>query len=157
MTSKISFRNIYSFLILFFASIYAVGCSSVKLEPADFQWPLELVLEVDKAGKVSDNRYSFEINIKQLIEKEEKEGGKLEGGKIRIIRDKMGYYYVTAKGFKNIYIFEQSEGSLESTKIIEAQKDKTLANPAFNQRGDYIEFLEGGKVLFKLNHKGIIK
>jgi hypothetical protein len=133
------------------------GCASVKLEPADFQWPLEVVLDVDKAGKVTDNRYSLELNVKQLIENEEKDGGKLEGGKIRIIRDKKGYYYVTAKGFKNIYIFEQEEGMLSSKKIIEPVKDKTLQNPAFNQRGEYIEFLEGGKVLFKLNHKGIIK
>jgi hypothetical protein len=40
------------------------------------------------------------------------------GKEIRIIRDKSGYYYIAASGFKNVYLFLPVEGGMKLEETI---------------------------------------
>ena len=72
---------------------------------------------------------------------------------IRIIRDTKGYYFVTAKNFKNVYVFEGIDGELKLDNKI-GISEKGMNNPAFNQRIPYIELVDNGKKTL-LSNEGI--
>ena len=50
--------NFLPFVLL----VFATACSTLKLQQADFAWPVESVISVDENGKASDDRYSISRN-----------------------------------------------------------------------------------------------
>ena len=48
-------------------SFILAGCSSLMLKPGDFAWPIESTLNVDTQGFVQSERYSFSLNVKELL------------------------------------------------------------------------------------------
>lgn len=124
------------------------GCSSLLLQPADFSWAAEEILDVNN-GMVSAQRYSVEFNVKPLLAKEF--GADIESANntkiVRVIRDKAGFYYLTAPKFKNVYVFTQGEGALSLANTIAVSPDKPMNDPKFNQRGTYIELLNGSSTM----------
>ena len=98
------------------------GCSSVSLEPADFGWPVESVLEINEAGIIEDPRYSFTVNVAPMFYAENEDSIMDRTYPVRIIRDTKGYYFLTAQNFKNVHVFFIVDGSLilENSILIDA-------------------------------------
>jgi hypothetical protein len=141
--------------LLFILTIFTFleGCSTLKLSPADFTWPLESVIPVDQNGVVVDKRYSFSFNTKSLFFAETGDSTKYMDQTLRIIRDAKGYYYITCDKFTSVYVFKSGESSLviENKILI---NEKGIQNPALNQRAPYIELIDGkGKYL--LDNQGL--
>jgi len=132
------------------------SCSSVVLTPADFYWPIESVLKVDNKGYVEDPRYSIIVKVKTLFYEEFADSNNFVGKEVRIIRDKMGYFYMTAKDFKNVYVFFPVESGFKLYEKILIPEEKGLSNPAFNKKSPYIELMDG-KNKYLLQYKGIVR
>ncbi len=142
-------------LLMFFSLMLLAACSSLMLKPGDFGWPIESVLKVDNKGNVEEQRYSFTLKVKKLFWEEFADSTNFTGKEIRMIRDKVGYYYITGANFKNVYVFEFEQGGLELDKKIEIS-EKELTAPAFNQKSPNIELLDGSNK-YLLNNKGLVR
>jgi hypothetical protein len=130
-----------SFFFLFFAILFIVGgCAPLALRPADFSWPVDVVVKPDSIGTVQLTRYQVSFNIKALLFEELKDSVKVTNHAFHIIRDKKWYYFITAKDFKNVYVFTQKEGALELEKKIFIS-EKGLKAPALNQKPPFIELV----------------
>ncbi len=131
------------------------ACSSLILKPADFSWPIENVLKVDNKGFVEEQRYAFSLKVKSLFFEEFADSNNVAGKEIRIIRDKLGYVYITGKNFKNVYVFISMEGGMKLEEKIMIT-EKGLVSPAFNQKSPNIELLDSPNK-YLLNNKGIVR
>lgn len=141
-------------LILVLILLIAVGCSQLTLEPSDFSWPIESVLEVNDEGNVIENRYSFTTNVNALFLEETADSSSYLNSSVRIIRDERGFYYLTANSFKNVYVFNVNDGKMIlHQKILISEFGLDL--PAFNQRKPYIELLDGEQHVMFINSNGI--
>lgn len=145
-------RTILISLIL----ITTYACSSLILSPSDFSWPIENVLKVDDKGFISEDRYTFSINVKKLFYEEFKDSTNFSGKELRIIRDKLGYYYMTGKEFKNVYLFMPVENGMKLEKKINISETEKLTAPVFNQKLPNIELIDGSKK-YLLNVNGIVR
>ena len=132
------------------------ACTTLTLKPVNYAWPVESVLKADAKGMVEEQRYMISFNIKPLMFEETKDSSKAENAEIRLIRDLQGYFFVTAKGFKNVYVFAPGEGSLKLEKKIMIL-EKGLDAPAFNQRSPYIQLLDGKEKPRRLTKDGILE
>lgn len=125
-----------------FAVLVLHSCSTLLLKPADFSWPIETVLKVDDNGYASEDRYTFSFNIKPLFYEELEDSLAYLDREVRVIRNFQGYYFITAKDFKNVYVFESSEEEFELEEKILIDEDG-MKKPVFNQRSPYIELIDG--------------
>ena len=133
--------------------LITAACSVLTLQPANFSWPLESILPVDDNGKVTDERYSLEVNTVGLFFEEFQDSLSYKGKEVRMIRDNQGFYFMTASNFKNVYVFKADEGKLvQENKIFISEFG--LQTPAFNQRNPYIELVDGTNKM-NLTYKGI--
>lgn len=141
------------FILLSFSILF--GCSQITLEPTDFAWPIETVLDIDDEGFITESRYSISTNVIDLFYAETNDSTSYRNESVRVIRDTKGYYYMIASGFKNVYQFSASDGKFVlSNKIFVSEFGLDL--PAFNQRKPNIELLEGEKHLVFIDSNGII-
>lgn len=123
------------------------ACTVLRLQPADFSWPVESVLKIDDKGNVSEDRYSTDFNTIGLFYEEFQDSMAYKGKEIRVIRNNQGDCFITASKFKNVYVFKADEGTLSlETKIFISEFG--LETPAFNQRTPYIELIDGN---YKIN------
>jgi len=145
---------------LFISSIVLIiaACSSLTLKPADYSWPIENALKVDSQGFVEEQRYAFTLKVKPLFFEEFADSNNYAGKEIRIIRDKLGYYFITGKDFKNVYVFAVVEGGMKlANKIKIAEKEQPgLGAPVFNQKLPNIELIDNANK-YLLNNKGIVR
>ena len=133
--------------------LFTAACSVLTLQPANFAWPLESILPVDDNGKVTEDRYSVEVNTVGLFFEEFQDSLSYKGKEIRMIRDNQGFYFMTSSNFKNVYVFKADEGKLvQENKIFISEFG--LQGPAFNQRDPYIELVDGTNKM-NLTYKGI--
>lgn len=133
--------------------LLTTACSVLTLQPANFAWPLESILPVDDDGKVTEDRYSVEVNTVGLFFEEFQDSLSYKGKEIRMIRDNQGFYFMTSSNFKNVYVFKADEGKLvQENKIFISEFG--LKTPAFNQRDPYIELVDGTNKM-NLTHKGV--
>ncbi len=142
----------YIFVVILLVS---TSCSKLILQPADFAWPVENVIKIDDKGFIEEPRYSFAVNVKSLFQEEFADSNLAIGKEIRIIRDKLGYYYLTGINFKNVYLFLPDEGGmqLEETFLI---SETGLQSPVMNQKSPNIELIDGDKI-YILNNNGIVR
>ena len=144
---------------MFFLLVACAGlssCTSLVLKPVEYTWPVERVLEVDGKGQIHDDRYMLTMNVKPLFYEETQDSVNVFGQSVRIIRDHAGYYYMTAKGFRNVYIFTESEGALSLSEKV-GVSEGPMREPAFNQRSPYIQLLNGSGEPTLLTSDGIVK
>jgi len=129
------------------------GCSPLSLKPADFGWPVESVLKADSKGMVQENRYQLSFNIRPMIFAET--GDSTNASIIvRVIRDRAGYYFITAQGFKHVYVFGTGDGALTlESKIMISETG--LNAPAFNARPPHVQLLNGSGRPVLLSKSGI--
>jgi hypothetical protein len=144
----------YNLILSFVTLLSIAACSTLTLEQADFSWPVESVLPVDDNGNVMEEKYSVGFNTRPLYFEEFQDSSAYLGKEIRLIRDQQGYYYVTGREFKNVYIFQGEEGMLVLQNQIPVSESGVI-NPAFNQRTPYIELIDGDNNRFSLTHEGI--
>lgn len=140
--------------LVFTSIILLTACTSLLLEPAQFAWPLESVLKVDKEGFVKEERFALNFNTKALFFEETQDSLAYAGKTIRLIRNNEGYYFMTAPNFKNVYVFSVDKSAFSLKTKILISETTGLLNPAFNQRSPYIELLNDGKSI-KLTSEGI--
>ncbi len=124
------------------AALSLFGCSSLMLQPADFSWPVESVLKADSKGMVSDTRFAVSFSIAPLMTAERGPAQNPAGATVRLIRDREGFYYITAPAFTHVYVFTVCDGGLKQYRKIEIGKT-AMADPKLNQRDSFIELLNG--------------
>jgi len=157
MFPSVILRRLYMKLIrvvLIPLFIFFAACSTLVLKPVDFAWPIESVLRVDNDGFVKEERYTLSFNAKPLFFEETSDSTAYLDKDVRIIRDTKGYYFVTSKNFKNVYVFEGINGEMKLNNKIEISEKEGLNNPVFNQRIPYIELVDNGKKIL-LSNAGI--
>ncbi|MCK9212692.1 MAG: hypothetical protein M0P61_17830 [Ignavibacteriaceae bacterium] len=132
--------------------ISLVGCSSLKLAPANFAWSIETVLPVDQNGMVTEKRYEFSFNAKPLFFAEKGDSALYYDEELHIIKNEKGFYFITAKSFSGVYVFQESDGALALTNKISFEQK--LSNPAFNSRFPWIELVDGDSK-YLLDNKGL--
>ncbi|MGD1044897.1 MAG: hypothetical protein ABR936_06165 [Bacteroidota bacterium] len=140
-------------------AIILAGCSTLLLRPADFSWPIEVTLKPDEKGNVQEARYQVSFNVKALLFEELQDSVAVTKHTLHILRDHAGYYFITAKGFKNVYVFGQGDGALKLEKKI-LVSEKGLEAPALNQKTPYIHLINENKedgVPVVLTKDGIIE
>lgn len=136
-------------LFLFFAA----ACSTLVLQPADFNYPVESVISIRDDGFAMDERYSLTFNTRPLFFEETGDSLAYVGKEIRMIRNAQGYYFITSKNFKNVYVFSIDESAMNmKSKILISETG--IQNPAFNQRNQYIELMDESTKI-KLTSEGI--
>jgi hypothetical protein len=145
--------NYIKIILIFLSITLFASCSSLLLEPAQFSWPIESVLKIDKDGFVKEERHSINFNTKALFFEETQDTLSYAGKTLRLIRNNEGFYFMTSTDFKNVYVFtvEKNAFSLENKIPI---NETGLVNPAFNQRSQFIELLDDG-IIYKLTSEGI--
>jgi len=133
--------------------VFAVACGpSLTLTDVDYAQPMESVASPDQNGNVQDVRLGIRFNVTELNVKERGEGSSLPE-EVRFIRSRDGYYFVTAPGYRNVYVFEVEERALDLKRVIRVS-GAGLANPAFNQRSPYIQLIDGD-VEYRLTKDGL--
>ncbi len=140
-------------LIIFLSLLLLVivaACSTLKLQQADFAWPVESVLSVDDDGIVTEDRYSISFDTRGLFFEEFQDSSVFKGKEIRIIRDVNGFYFITAEKFKNIYVFKMDNGAMASVNKINIS-ETGVTNPALNQRSPDIELIDDSKSIYLTN------
>jgi len=143
------------FILAALLSVLAiVACSPLALKPADFGWPVESVLKADTRGMVQENRYQLSFNVKPMFLEEMGDASKAESATVRVIRDRAGYFYIVAPGFKNVYVFGTGDGALTLEKTI-LISENGLSSPAFNARPPHIQLLNGNDKPRLLSKSGI--
>lgn len=116
----------------------AAACGpSLVLQNVDYAQPIESVLTPDSDNQVHDQRYAIKFNVSNILTDEEASSV----NQIRLIRNSAGFYFVTASGFNNVYVFESSESELKLKSRISVSEDG-LEQPAFNQRNTHIELVD---------------
>ena len=132
---------------LFLLLIIAAACSTLKLQQADFAWPVESVLFVNDDGMVTEDRYSIIFDARGLFFEEFQDSSVFKGKKIRIIRDVNGFYFITAEKFKNVYVFKMDYGAMILDNKISVS-ETGVTNPALNQRPPYIVLIDDSKSIY---------
>jgi hypothetical protein len=141
-------------IIIALSFLVLAGCSSLILKPADFAWPIESVQKVDHKGMFEEQRYNFSVNVKGLLFAETQDSVNVTKHTLHLIRDSKGYYFITGAKFKNVYVFEQTEGGLKlASKIL--IKEQGLDDPAFNQKSSHIQLLNEKDKPVLLSKEGI--
>jgi hypothetical protein len=126
------------------------------IQDVDYSQPVESVLKADAQGQIKDLRLGIAFNVSKL-HKLEKNAVKMEDAEFRLIRDKAGYYYLTASGYKHVYILKSGKERLILEKKISVSEQR-LAEPAFNARTPHIQLVDlKNKESYLINHKGLVK
>ena len=121
-------------------AVQIMGCSTLVLRPVDFSWPIEVTLQPDGKGNARDARYQLSFNVKALLFEELQDSTSAVKLTLHVLRDQAGYYFITAKGFKNVYVFGHGDGTLRLQKKIFVS-EKGLDAPALNQRAPYVSLI----------------
>lgn len=146
-------NHIKTILLISFITILIAACSTLKLTPADFGWPIESVLKIDDKGYAHDDRYSISFNTKPLFFEEEQDSMAYTGNSIRLIRNTEGFYFVTAKNFKSVYVFSTDKSALSLENKIPVN-EKGFTDPVLNQRPPFIELIDEGTT-YKITSEGV--
>lgn len=146
--------NKLKYIVILTAAVLA-GCSTLRLSPADFSWPVESVIHVDDNGMAKENRYAISFSAKPIYYEETGDSLAYLERDLRVIRDTLGYYYITGNKFKNVYVFTMGDGAFNLYNEI-LISENGITNPVFNQRPPFIELIEGNKQYY-LSNNGIEK
>lgn len=141
-------------IILCVFMIGSVSCGpSLVIQNVDYSQPLESVLTPDSENMVHDQRYAIKFSVSPILEAE----GSSSVNEVHLIRNNDGYYFVTANGFQNVYVFAPGEGELKLENTIEFVEN-ALGEPAFNKREGYIELVDlSNNESYRLDHEGILE
>jgi hypothetical protein len=149
MTSRIR-------IVLSLAPALFSACSTLAIKEVDFGWPVESVLTVSEENRVEDRRYSILFDVTPLAFAEFQDSSALRGKELRLLRSSQGWYFMTSRGFKNVYVFGQRASELSLESVIQVSRSG-LENPALNQRPPYVELVDNGKLQVFLTIDGKVE
>ncbi len=133
------------------------ACSkSMVVKNVNYAQRIESVLTPDQNGVVQDIRYGISYSVMPFQFEEFQDSSKVLVSEIRMIRNQQGYYFITADGFKNVYVMEPAENEMKLKKKIEVSEEGLLS-PAFNWRNPSIQLLSTNQESVLLSEKGIYK
>jgi hypothetical protein len=125
------------------------ACSSY-IPYVDYSQPFESALAPDAHNYVHDERYGIVFSVEPLLRRENMD----TTDEIILIRNRSGYYFVTASGFNHVYVLEPGPGELKIDNDIELTTEG-IQRPGFNQRGDHIEVVDRATgESFQVNENG---
>lgn len=117
------------------------GCKqTLVISEVDYAQPIETVVEPTEDGVVHDRQYGLKFNITPLHYRETGDSARTNNDQVRFIRGTDGYYYITATGYKNVYVMSPQKGKLKLEKVIKISEEG-IAKPAFNQRDPHVQLL----------------
>jgi len=137
---------------LFLLAVLLSSCSSLTIKPVNYAWPVESVLAINENGSVEDLRYSLSFNIDQIFADEYGDKPGDYPSDLRILRSDKGYFFITAVGFKNVYVFSAEEEAMKLVNKLTVS-ETGLSTPAMNQRAPYVELLDG-ETIYLLTESG---
>lgn len=147
-------RSILGSLVGVVASVVLFGCATT-IDGVRFAWPVESVLSVGNNNIVEDGRHALSFSVAAIAEKEFSDSTSLRGKDLRLIRNDEGFYFLTGKKFKNVYVLSSGTGKLCVKSRIEVAP-RGLEDPALNQRPPYIELLDG-KTVVRMTEDDIVE
>ncbi len=137
--------------------LFLQACNkSLVIKNVNYAQKIESVLIPDSKGKVSDIRYGISFSILPFQFEEFKDSSSVQISEIRMIRNNLGYYFITADNFKNVYVMTPIKGQLKLEKKIQVNENG-LFSPVFNWRVSEVELIENSNNVILLNEKGILK
>ncbi len=136
------------------ASIAFLACGTT-IDGVRYAWPVESVLAVGNNNIVEDGRHALSFSVAPIAAKEFADSTSLRGKEIRLLRNNEGFYFLTGKRFKNVYVLSSGTGTLRVKSQIEVAP-RGLDDPALNQRLPYVELLDG-KMTVKLTEDDIVE
>lgn len=139
-------------LVIGFALLASVAACSSYIPYVDYSQPFESAVAPDANHYIQDARYGITFSVQPLLRRENMEAA----DEVYLIRNNMGYYFVTAPGFSHVYVLEPRPGELKIDNEIELSGNG-LGQPGFNQRRDHIEVIDRatGEV-YRINENGRI-
>jgi hypothetical protein len=147
-------RSVLGALACGAASVVFLACGTT-IDGVRYAWPVESVLAVGNNSIVDDGRHALTFSVAAIAEKEFADSTSLRGKEIRLLRDNEGFYFLTGKKFKNVYVLKSGAGTLCVKSQIEVAP-RGLEDPALNQRLPYIELLDG-KMIVRLTKDDIVE
>lgn len=147
--NKLTQITLFAVLLM---SLSACG-SKMVIQNVDFAQPLEIVMEADAQANVSDVRSGLAFNLSAVLEKENITPSDFAGTAVRMIRNRDGFYFLTAPGFRHVFILESGERELREAELVRIPGER-LQNPVFNQRSPLIQLVDGERT-FSLNSSGL--
>lgn len=136
------------------AAAVALLPACVTVKPVDYSWSFESVMNKDAAGVYRAEPKTLAFDATEIFREETGKKDAVADRPLRVIRDAAGFYYVTAPGFRHVFVLEGGERKLTLEKKILVDPDG-MEKPFFNQRERGIELVADGQVRL-LNKKGII-
>jgi len=137
-------------------TLFLVACSSLTLENVHYGWPVEEVATVSETNRVVSDRHGLSFSIAKIAENELQDSTALRGKKVRILRSDEGYYFLTAQGFKNVYVFSPARQELSKESTIEVSQTG-LHDPALNLRPPYVELIDSDGLHRLLTRSDIVE
>jgi len=123
------------------AVLLLAGCSqSMFISNVDYSQPIETVLQPDEEGMVQDVQHGLRFSILPVQYEETQDTSSVSVNEVRLIRGREGYYYLTAPGFRNVYVLTPEQSGMKLKKKLEVDEEGISA-PAFNQRNTHIQLL----------------
>jgi len=131
--------------LIFLISVSLIGtaCNKFVIEGVNYSQEVESVLEPDENGNVEDVRHDLTFNINPLLKEEFGEGEQLNIEEIRLIRNAEGFYFITAKNFRHVYVMKPGHSNLKLENKIRVSDDR-LISPAFNYRDGIVQLVNTG-------------
>ncbi|WP_114984115.1 hypothetical protein [Cyclonatronum proteinivorum] len=139
-------------LVLLTLTLSACGGQMV-IQNVNFAHPFEMVMEADAEANVSDTRSGLTFSMDKILEKENISRADFAGTSVHMIRNQDGLYFLTAPGFRHVFILESGEGELKEAETVRIPGER-LQNPAFNQRAPFIQLVDGDRT-FSLSATGL--
>ena len=130
------------------------ACSSLTIRDVNYGWPVESVLPVGPENRVEDRRYSVTFDASALAYAEFQDSTALQGTSLRLLRNEEGFYFITGRRFKHVYVFQQEAHELSLVTQIQVLPTG-LKDPALNQRPPHVELIDGKEVRLLLTTGGI--
>ncbi len=127
--------------------------SGLVIQNVDFSQPIETVMEADSQANVEDMRNGLVFNLSSVLDSEGINANDFAGTSVHMIRNHEGFYFLTAPGFQNVYVFSVGESEMKKENKIRVNGDR-IANPAFNQRNPLVQLVDGSRT-FNLTKDGI--
>ena len=131
--------------------------NALIIEDVNYAQHVESVVAPNEEGIVSDQRNNIRFSVLPLLNEEFGADSSQSVEFVRILRNADGFYFITANGFKNVYVFEPKSGELKLKKSIQIS-ESGLEQPALNWRAPYIQIVAYNKETpLYITEQGVIK
>ena len=142
--------------LLFVSVLFASACNkSLVVKNVNYAHQIETVLTPDEHGTVTDVRHGLSYSIMAFQLEEFRDTSSVMITEVRMIRNTEGYYFITAEGFKHVYVMAPKRGELKLEKKI-LVSEQGINSPAFNWRKPVVQLVDqNNKNIYLLTEKGV--